>query len=249
MSEWTVLEGVVSVTATLEAGTRPVARIVVDAAKPREGFTRLVRLAQARGVTVERAGAEFFAAHAATHTHGGVIAFVGPRVYQPVVALVAGRTDPFVVMLDGFEDPYNFGHTVRALYAAGVDGLVVRPRVWTNATGIIVRSSAGASERLPTATTESPVAAIADLRRRGLMIACAADDRRAVPVDEVDLSGPLLMVIGGERRGLNRATLDAADNLVRIPYRRHFRASLGMTAAAAVLAFTAARQRERRTED
>jgi 23S rRNA (guanosine2251-2'-O)-methyltransferase len=87
------------------------------------------------------------------------------------------------------------------------------------------------------------VAAIAELRRHGLMVACAAADRRALPVDEVDLSGPLLLVIGGERLGLNRATLDAADTVIRIPYRRHFAASLGMTAAAAVLAF-AARQRE-----
>ncbi len=148
-------------------------------------------------------------------------------------------------MLDGIEDPFNFGYSLRALYAAGVDGLVVRPRNWMSAAGTVARSSAGASEWVPTAVAETAEEAAAFFRQRGLTVACAAKDDRAVPLFTADLSSPLFLLVGGEKRGITRSFMDQADLLLEIPYGREFRQSLGTTSAASVLGFEILRQRTR----
>jgi len=147
---------------------------------------------------------------------------------------------PALVMLDGVEDPYNFGQAVRSLYAAGIDGLLVRPRNWLSA-GVAVRASAGATEFMPTAEVETVEEAAAEARARGLRVAVA--DEEGASMTTVDLAGPLLLVVGGEKRGVTRSFRRAADLRVRIPYGRPFDHSLGTTAAATALAFEIQRQR------
>jgi tRNA G18 (ribose-2'-O)-methylase SpoU len=149
---------------------------------------------------------------------------------------------PFIVMLDGVEDPYNFGQAVRAFYAAGADGLVVRPRNWMSAAGVVARASAGASERIRTAVAETAQEAADFFRARGLTIA-VADKERAVSLYNADLTVPLFLLIGGEKRGVTRSFADAADLRLRIPYGRAFAPSLGTTPAAAAIAFEIMRQR------
>ncbi|MCS7071637.1 MAG: RNA methyltransferase, partial [Anaerolinea sp.] len=156
--------------------------------------------------------------------------------------LIARSAVPWVVMLDGVEDPFNFGQAIRALYAAGADGLVVRPRSWLSAAGVVARASAGASEWMPTAIVETAQQAADWFRRRGMPTA-VTDHRRAVSIYEVDLSGPLFLVIGGEKRGVTRSFADAADMRLRIPYGRSFGQALDTTSAAAALAFEIMRQR------
>lgn len=244
MSEIAVLEGVVSVRAALESGSRPIHAILIRRDKWDPGIVRLEHAARDAGIRVERVDAAVIDTAAAGTTHGGVIAQVGPRRFEPLDALGDGARAPFVAMLDGVEDPFNFGQAVRALYAAGADGLVVRPRNWLSAAGIVARASAGASEWMPTAVAETLDAAT-HFRARGLTIACTAQ-QGATSIYEADLSGPLFLVIGGERRGITRSFLEQADLLLAIPYGRVFEQSLGTTAAAAVLAFEIMRQRAAR---
>jgi 23S rRNA (guanosine2251-2'-O)-methyltransferase len=146
-----------------------------------------------------------------------------------------------IVFLDGVEDPYNFGQSVRALYAAGIDGLVLRPRNWLSAAATVIRASAGATEFMPTAVAE-PEEALAAARARGLPLA-VADTEGARPMYEVDLAGPLFLVIGGEKRGVGRSVMNAADMRISIPYGRDFAHDLGTAGATAVLAFEVLRQR------
>jgi 23S rRNA (guanosine2251-2'-O)-methyltransferase len=152
--------------------------------------------------------------------------------------------EPVIVMLDGVEDPYNFGQAIRALYAAGIDGLVVGPRSWLSAAAIVIRASAGASEFMPTAVSES-APAITSARLQDIPIAIASAER-ARPMYEVDLSGPLFLIIGGEKRGVARSLQREADLRVSIPYGRDFPQALGTAGAAAVLAFEIMRQRRAR---
>ena len=206
-----VLEGFLSVRAALQARTRRIDAVYIQRDKCNRATSRLAALARAAGVRVRRVAPDLIARHATGRTHGGIIALAGPRQYLDVEALLTGRPSPFIVLLDGLEDPYTFGHAVRALYAAGADGLVVRPRDWSAADGILARASAGATELLPTAVAETPAAAVAALRARGLLVACATRDSAAVPVYGADLAGPLLLMLGGEKRGVSRAVLDGAD--------------------------------------
>ena len=136
---------------------------------------------------------------------------------------------------------------LRALYAAGADGLIVRPRNWLSAAGVVARASAGASEWIPTAIAETALDAADYFRGRGLAVACAATED-AISIYEADLAGPLFVVIGGEKRGITRSFLAQADLRLAIPYARDFDQSLGTTAATAILAFEVMRQRAARRQ-
>ena len=241
--EQAVLEGAVSVQAVLESGSREIQAIYIQREKQNRPIFRLERSARSQGLAIERVDAAEIEAHTSGKTHGGVIALVGPRRFRSLDALIEDRKRPFVVMLDGIEDPFNFGAAVRALYASGVDGLVVRPRNWMSAAGIVARSSAGATELLPTAIAETAADAAAFYRDHGLTIACATKDR-AIPIYQADLTIPLFMAIGGEKRGITRSFLRQADLRLSIPYQRPFPRSLGTASAVAVLAFEAMRQRQ-----
>ncbi len=238
----TLIEGMIAVMAALEADSRPFERILIDRARRDYDLLKLARRAAERGVAVERVSAAEIDALTAGRTHGGVAAWVGERRFVTLEALLPAVETPFIAMLDGVEDPYNFGQAVRALYAAGAHGLVVRPRSWMSAAGVVARASAGASERIPTAVAETLEAAAGFYRGHGLKIAISAKDN-AVSVYDSDLTVPLLLVIGGEKRGVTRSFADAADMRLKIPYGRAFPMSLGTTPAAAALAFEIMRQR------
>src|SRR5215475_10294989 len=139
MTEQAVLEGLISIQAALKAQSRPIQAIFIRQDKRDHELNRLQADAQRAGVGVERVPPETIEAHVQGQTHGGVIALVGERRFVSLeqLLLVGARfiaplvaNAPFIVMLDGVEDPFNFGQAVRAFYAASADGLVVRPRNW-----------------------------------------------------------------------------------------------------------------------
>lgn len=245
MSELAVLEGFISVRAALKAGSRPIQAIYLRRDKRDRGIAWLERTATAAGIPVQRVTADEIDARAGGSTHGGVIALAGPRRFVALSELGADSPAPFVAMIDGVEDPFNFGQAVRALYAAGCDGLALRPRNWLSATGVVARASAGASEWMPTSIAETVGAAAEHFRARGLRVA-VADEERAIPLYDADLSGPLFLVIGGEKRGITRSFRDGADLRLAIPYGSAFDQSLGTAAATAVIAFEVLRQRRSR---
>jgi 23S rRNA (guanosine2251-2'-O)-methyltransferase len=243
INQWPmVLEGHVSVEAALEASVRPLHR--VWAARPGDRrLGRLRALAHERGVTIDQVEAPLIGELAHGRSHGGVIALVGPRRTLSVHQLLGEVGErSLIVMLDGIEDPFNHGQAVRALYAAGVDGLIVR-RSWETALATVTRASAGASELLPTATVTSPEEAAAACRGKGMRVACAVAEPDAMELHQADLAGGLFMLIGGERRGVTRSFVDEADLRVRIGYGRQRAPDLGTAAAAAVIGFEALRQR------
>ena len=237
-----VLEGHMSVEAALESGVRRVHR--VWAVRPGDRrLGRLRALARDRDVMIEPVAPEEIDELARGRTHGGVVALVAPRRERPIGELVAEVGEgPLLVMLDGIEDPFNYAQAVRALYAAGVDGLVVR-RSWETAAGTICRASAGASELLPTARVESAEAAATACRKAGMRVACAVADPEADELAEADLTGGIFLLVGGERRGVTRSFVEQADQRIRIGYGRERAPDLGAATSAAIIGFEALRQR------
>ena len=243
-----VMEGHVSVEAALEAGIRDVDRILAV----RPGDRRLGRLrwlARQRGVAIDRVEPQIIDDLARGRTHGGVIALVGPRRERAIGEILAEVGErSLLVMLDGVEDPFNFGQAVRALYAAGIDAVVAR-RNWETALAIVTRASAGATEMLPTAIADSPEVAAEACRAVGMRVGCAVPGDDAANLFEADLSGGLFLLIGGERRGVTRSFVAQADLRLRVPYGREGAPDLGVAAAAAVIGFEALRQRGRTRGD
>lgn len=254
-AESLTLEGWVSVLAALEAGRRPVEVVYLQEGKDIHAAARIRAAAKLRGVVVTLAPGAEIDALARGASHGGVLALAGPRTFQSLDELISidkasNSKSPasnlqslFIAMLYGVEDPYNYGQAIRALYAAGADGLVVPERNWDTALGVVTRASAGASEYLPTARVADPTEAIAYFKAHGFRVAATAKDKHATSLYATNLRGALFILIGGERRGLNAAALAACDLLLQIPYARNFKAELDVTSSAAALAFEVMRQR------
>ena len=239
-----ILECSLSIQAAMESGWREVHEILIDESKRIDRrLNRLRRQAEAADISVSYLPRSAIEKLVSGETHGGAIAKAGARSFCALDDLLSAQGAAFIVMLDGIEDPYNFAAAVRAIYAAGADGIVLRPRNWTSASAIVGRASAGAIERARLAIADSAADAATFYRNRGLTIAAAAKTLKARSVYEADLTVPLFLLIGGERRGVTRSFLRTTDLQLKIPYRRDFAMSMGTVGAAAVIAFEVMRQR------
>lgn len=240
-------EGMVSVRALIEARQkgihdRKIETVLYDknrAEKNEKELAWLRHRAEEMGFTIELSDRETLDSLAVGSSHGGVIAKAGERTFPPL-SEEAVRGGKFFLMAEGIEDPYNFGYALRSLYAAGVDGIVLSPRSWMSAAGVVCRASAGASELLPMYVSDGESAAEL-FKKCGYRVA-AADLRDSVSCFEADLSFPLFVLVGGEKRGISRALFDKTDLRVRIDYARPFDASLSAASAATVIGYEVFRQ-------
>lgn len=237
-----IIEGKVSIEAVLESDFREVEAIWLNKNKRRDNFRKVMSLAKRKKIPVKMVSGDQIAEHASGKSHGGIIAFVSARKFTHAEDLVKGKENGFIAMIDGIEDPYNFGFAVRSLYAAGCDGLIVRPRNWMDSTTIVTRSSAGATERIPMAVMETAEEAAEFFQKHGYEV-FATSNRDAEDLYDVDLTGKVFLFIGGEKRGITRSFLSHCDRLLRIPYGRDFAQSISAEAAAAVIGFEISRQR------
>jgi 23S rRNA (guanosine2251-2'-O)-methyltransferase len=236
----TLLEGMTSISAVINSGdmnNRKIEKVLIDTAKRKNkhaeiGF--LTAKSHELGFGVEFVSTDEIDAITVGNSHGGIVALCSDRTL-PALTAEAIKPDGFYVYLDGVEDPYNLGYTLRSLYAAGVDGVVLPARNWMTAAGVVARSSAGASELLPIFSAEADTLAPI-FKSVGYTILCAGI-RNSVSIFDEDFRYPLLLVVGGEKRGISRTILDRADHIVRIDYGRAFRGSLSAASAATVMAF------------
>lgn len=174
----------------------------------------------------------------ATETHGGIVGIFSPRVPGNAEALCdfAKRNNRgWFLALEGIEDPYNLGFSIRSAYAFGCAGVVLPERYIFGADGVVCRSSAGASERIPFFRCDLSDA-VRRLKSEGYVI-CAACEKNAVSLSDHPLSLPLVLVIGGEKRGISSALLAECTDYIRIDYARFAGSSLSAVSAAAVMAY------------
>ena len=173
-------------------------------------------------------------------THGGIIAICSKVSIPTLSADSIILENGFYVVLDGIEDPFNFAYAIRSLYAAGVDGIVVPAYRFNNAQGLICKSSAGTSELID--IFESDISNAIDVfKSKGYRVA-SAGIRDSVSLYDANLKKPILLVIGGEKRGISSEVLAKSDIVVRIDYGKTFKGSLTASSAATVLSFEVYRQ-------
>ena len=143
--ETCIVEGNISVKAVLLGKKRKVHKILVDAKKKDKDTAFILHKAKEAQVDITYMKREEIDALATGKTHGGIIAYCGQRKYQNLEELV-NKKQVFLALVEGVEDPFNFGYVLRTLYAAGCDGVLVPLRNWTTAADVVTRASAGASE-------------------------------------------------------------------------------------------------------
>lgn len=247
-----LFEGMTSIRAILKAGElgisdRRITEILYDSDRTNSRAKELLyleRISKERGFVLTCCRSEEIDALTIGNSHGGIVARCTDRSPVYLENLPEGKILPkgFYVMLDGIEDPYNFGYALRSIYAAGADGIILPQRNWMSAAGVVCRASAGASELFPLYTA-APDAAALLFHRRGYRIVCA-DKKNSVSAWTADLHRPVFLIVGGEKRGIRASVMAQADCVVRIDYGREFPAALSAASAAAILSYEVFRQNQ-----
>ena len=181
------------------------------------------------------------------NSHGGIVAICKERTIPTLTNEIFDKEinkNGFYAMIQGIEDPYNFGYALRSLYAVGCDGIILGERNWMSAAGVVCRSSAGASEMFPVYKCDE-IDTAKLFKENGYNIVCA-DERTDNILGECSLRFPILLVVGGEKRGISRTLLEMADTLVKIPYGREFKASLSAASATTMFAYEIMRQNSKK---
>ena len=252
MSERVVF-GVRPVEELLRARPREVSVVYVADGYRSPEIDRLVTVARDRAVNLEFRPRQMVAELAGDAVHQGVVALTGEYAYAELGAILAtaapAATDAsaealLLLLLDGITDPHNFGALVRSAEVLGAHGVVVPDRGAAPVTPVVVKSSAGATERTKIARVGNLLKTIDSLRERGVRV-LGADTDGGQRLDEVDLAGPVALVVGAEGKGMREAVARRCDALFHIPQRGAV-ASLNASVAGAIALYEAARQRQKR---
>lgn len=236
-----LLEGNVSVKAAILGNHRKVEKLYYDKHKNDKDLNFILHRAKEKGIPCMPLEREEINAMATGRTHGGLVAKAGPRVYQELSECMHGEA-PFLVLLEGVEDPFNLGYIIRTLYSAGCDGLILPRHDWASAESTIAKSSAGAFEYLNIVMSDDLPQLVKDIKKQGIKT-YAAMRKDAITYLEADYRKPSLIAIGGEMRGLSSAVRNEIEQNIYIPYANDFRNALNAASAAAVLSFEVYRQR------
>jgi len=244
----TVFEGMTSIRAILSSidektSDRRITKILLDKSKYSKnakniGYLRAV--SHKYGFEVFESTAEEIEKNTLGNTHGGIIAFATERTIPSLNSALDISENGFYCMIEGIEDPYNFGYSLRSLYATGCDGIILPERNWMSAAGVVARSSAGASELFPIFKSDA-VTAAEFFKKKGYTIVCA-DETTDNILGKCELKLPILLIVGGEKRGISSSLIKYADIKVKIDYKREFRASLSAASATTMFAYEIMRQ-------
>lgn len=235
-----IIEGNISVKASLFSPYRSVYQIIVDETKTDRDTKYILREAEKQKIKIIKTTRASIDELAQGKTHGGMLAEISERIYQSINDL--HQNDSFIAFLEGIEDPFNFGAIIRALYAAGCTCLITSTRSWDNAASTVIKASAGASEQIKHITAENPSELLGKLKQSHAIV-CAMRSDTAIDIYSYDFKQAICICIGGEKRGLSKTILALSTQDVVIPYNTQFKNALSATSASIILAFEVARQR------
>ena len=240
-----VLFGLHPVVEALEAGSRTIDRVLVSRESGGHNLGRLLRAARVAGVPVTHLPREVLARKVGRKAvHQGVAALVAPVAYADAGALcaAAGREAAgLLVVLDGIEDPRNLGAVIRTAAAAGAHGILLGTEDTVGLTPAVAKTAAGGLERIPIAREPKLGRRLEDLRGAGFRIV-ALDGRSERRWDAENYAGPVVLMAGGEARGLRRGLLEAADARVALPLALGVE-SLNVSVAVGAVLYEVVRQR------
>lgn len=224
-------------------GDRDVERIFI--ADGSEGsVSKIVAIAREQGVIVDFVPKEKIDAMAPGTKHQGVVAKVSEYKYAELEDVFAGAEasgeDPFIVILDEVTDPHNLGAIIRTAECAGAHGIIIPKRRAASLTQTVALSAAGAIESMPVVQVTNLARTIDELKKRGVWVGAA--DMDGETYYEVNLTGPIAIVIGNEGKGVGRLVKEKCDFVLSIPMYGRIN-SLNASNAAAVLMYGIRRAR------
>jgi 23S rRNA (guanosine2251-2'-O)-methyltransferase len=208
-------------------------------------FADIVRLARAARVPVSISPRRALDRLVPDGKHQGVVGLIAPRRYaapEEMLAAAGVRGEPpFVVILDGVEDPRNLGAVLRTAEAAGVHGVLIPERRSVGLTATVGKVAAGAMERLRVGRVQNVSRAIEALKSEGLWV-YALDPAAPRSYTSLDLRGPVALVLGGEGKGVRPGVREKCDECASIPMLGRI-GSLNVSVAAGIVMYEVVRQR------
>lgn len=239
-----VLVGRNAVTEALKSG-RGINKLWIASGDREGSVAEIAALAKERGIVVQYVERAKIEALAGGHRHQGVLAYVAPVPYAELDDILKAAEEkgeaPFLVLLDELEDPHNLGALLRTADATGVHGILIPKRRSVSLNATVAKTSAGAVEYVPVARIGNIAQTLKKLKEKGFWVAGADMDGEKAYY-EADLTGPLVLVVGSEGRGMSRLTKEACDFIVSMPMVGRIN-SLNASVAGSILMYESMRQR------
>ena len=238
------IEGRNSVLELLESG-RDINKIFVTRGEKHGSINKILAIARERKIIVVEKSQKQMEEMAQEENYQGVIAIVPPFEYVEVEDILAYANEkqepPFVLILDGIEDPHNLGSIIRTAETAGVHGIIIPKRRAVSVNSTVNKASAGAVEHMKIARVTNITDTIDQLKQAGLWI-CGTDINAEKYYYNQDLTGPLGIVIGNEGKGISEKVKKNCDFSVKIPMKGKIQ-SLNAAVSTGIIVYEAVKQR------
>lgn len=238
------IEGRNSVLELLESG-KDINKIFVTRGEKHGSINKILAIAKERKIIVVEKSPKQMEEMAQEENYQGVIAIVPPFEYVDVEDILAYANEkqepPFVLILDGIEDPHNLGSIIRTAETAGVHGIIIPKRRAASVNSTVNKASAGAVEHMKIARVTNITDTIDQLKQAGLWI-CGTDINAEKYYYNQDLTGPLGIVIGNEGKGISEKVKKNCDFSVKIPMKGKIQ-SLNAAVSTGIIVYEAVKQR------
>ena len=242
--EESVIEGRNAVLEALKS-ERPIDRLFVLDGCQDGPVNTIKREAKKRDIMIRFVAKERLDQLSETGKHQGVLAYVAAYEYAEVSDLLQAARDkgedPFLLLLDGIEDPHNLGAILRTANQAGAHGVIIPKNRAVGLTATVAKASAGAINYTPVAKVTNLVRCMEELKKEGLWFVCA--DMDGETMYRQNLKGPIGLVIGSEGGGVSRLVRENCDLTASIPMKGQID-SLNASVAAGILCYEILRQRD-----
>ena len=238
------IEGRNAVLELLESD-KDINKIYITKGELKGSINKIIAIANEKKVIIVQKDKKQMDMMAQSENYQGVIAVVPPYEYsevEDILELAKERNeDPFVIVLDGIEDPHNLGSIIRTAETAGVHGIIIPKRRAAAVNSTVAKTSAGAVEYMKIARVTNISDAIDKLKRAGLWI-CGTDISTEKYYYNQDLTGPIGIVIGNEGSGMSEKVRKNCDFLVKIPMKGKV-TSLNASVSTGIVVYEAVKQR------
>ena len=238
------VEGRNAVLELIESG-KDINKIYIEKGEKQGSINKILQKANQRKILVTEIDKQKFRQMSQTPNAQGIIAIVPPfdycEVYDIIDLAKEKNEDPFILILDGIEDPHNLGSIIRTAETAGVHGIIIPKRRAASVNSTVNKVSAGAVEHMKIARVNNINETINTLKKEGVWI-CGTDMDTNKYYYNQDLTGPLAIVIGSEGFGMSRLVKENCDFLIKIPMKGKI-TSLNASVSAGIVVYEAVKQR------
>ena len=232
--------------AVVEALQTPdrVNRVFIQEGTSGRDAAKVIELAREKGIQVQTVPKTKIEDLVGNAVHQGLVASIAAYEYADLEDVFKKAEekgeDPFIVILDGVEDPHNLGSILRTADATGVHGIIIPKRRSASLTATVAKASTGAIEHVPVVRVTNLTQTIEQLKARGIWV--FGTDMNGTDYRKWNTSGPLAIVMGNEGKGVSRIVKESVDEMVTIPMVGHVQ-SLNASVASALMMYEVFRNR------